>query len=624
MLTLDQLAGRWLAPEREEEFSNPAITNFHGTVQAAWDVSGIQYWICAPTGLPTPTALLYEKTPDGWRRHSRRVRFRWKAYEIEREAAGVATATRMAEGLPIVLQRMRFDRGGTFALLIRGLPRVWRFVDYWNLPPENEPMFNVAATPDGFLLDDTKTFGAARFHLPGSMRVYTDFDAWRDGEDPVERGKVGVAEFEVRPGDEVVWWATQGFEEELPGLGDFESEWERGKAHWEEVWEAVFTPRNRHFSGYLPYPDTEFERLFCMGVITLLNTRRLNRPPHPRSNIATGGQCIWVQEMDPMPVCYVWGAPEGAPTTSFLWEVSYQAPLLARLDPAVLRDQLERMIHADLHEHWGLETVSGMGAGMYYGVNHGAFLHSVEAYVRHTGDTAWALSHLDYLKSHAKPGLTDYGDFQNVLECVSTYEHVIASFNAMNVQGMRFLAELTGDQTYAIQADELARQVLSLYEGGPFACLQPDGERRIARTILDFNYVGLCMTADLPREVKDGMVRFFEEELQTEDWLRALSPKDPDAYTKRLPSFQTFRADHQATGAFDAWPAYAAAVLVRFGYREKAERWLRKIEQLTFEGPFGQAHYVWPDGARKASFYNGNVYMEAGGCAFATLILDEM
>jgi hypothetical protein len=131
------------------------------------------------------------------------------------------------------------------------------------------------------------------------------------------------------------------------------------------------------------------------------------------------------------------------------------------------------------------------------------------------------------------------------------------------------------------------------------------------------------MTRDLPKEVKSGMVRFFEEELQTADWLRALSPRDPDAFSKQLPSFQSYRADHQATGAFDAWPAFAATVLLRFGERERALEWLRRIQELTLEGPFGQAHMVFPDGARKASFYNGNVYMEAGGCAFATLLLDE-
>jgi len=45
--------------------------------------------------------------------------------------------------------------------------------------------------------------------------------------------------------------------------------------------------------------------------------------------------------------------------------------------------------------------------------------------------------------------------------------------------------------------------------GGPFACLQPDGSRRVDRTILDFVYLGRCMTSELPAAVKRGMVEFF-------------------------------------------------------------------------------------------------------------------
>src|SRR5262249_55468544 len=152
---------------------------------------------------------------------------------------------------------------------------------------------------------------------------------------------------------------------------------------------------------------------------------------------------------------YVIGGPEGAPTTSFLWELEFQAPLLARLDPAVLRAQMEAFMRVDLHSHWGVEMVSGRGAGMGDGGNPGAFLSCVSDYVRITGDRAWALGHLDYLRSCARPELTDYGHYQHILECVSTYEGTIAAFNALNVAGLRFLADLTGESSYARQADAL-------------------------------------------------------------------------------------------------------------------------------------------------------------------------
>jgi hypothetical protein len=65
-------------------------------------------------------------------------------------------------------------------------------------------------------------------------------------------------------------------------------------------------------------------------------------------------------------------------------------------------------------------------------------------------------------------------------------------------------------------------------------------------------------------------------------------------------------------------------VLLRLGRGEVARTWLRAVQELTREGPFGQAHMVWPEGARKASFFNGNVYFNAAGAAFAAMLLDDL
>lgn len=646
MLTLDQLAGDWLTPEGEEHFSLPAISNFHGMVQCAWDVSGVQNWIYAPCGLPTPTALLYVREGDRIRRFSRNVSYRWCAYELSRRADGVQTTTRLPAGRGGLMQRITFERAAKAYLVFTGLPRVWRFTDYWNLPPWDVPQFNLTQFESGFRLTDCKTFGLAEFHAPGRRAVYTDVSAWLDGAAPVERGNVGVVEIDARAGDTFEWSAVLGFDERLTPIIDRAAAWESGRVHWNEVWEAAFTPSNAHFSGHLPTYDAavkklgkdapNLERLYYMSVLTLLMTRRIIPAPHPRSEIATGGQCIWAEAKKPLERAYVWGGPEGAPTTSFLWEVEFQAPLLARLDPTVLRLQLEAMMRVDLHKHWGIETISGAGAGMGYGVNPGAFLSCVRDYVRITGDKAWALRHIDYLKSCLRPELTDYGDCQNILECVSTYEHTIAAFNALAVMGLRFVGDLHGDAACARQADALAQRVLGLFAGGPWHCLQPDGSRRTVKTVLDFVYVGRSMTADLPQEVRQGMLAFFERELQTEDWLYALAPSDPDALTPKLPTFQTFRADHQATGSYDGWPARAASVLLRIGDRSKALAWLTRLQELTREGPFGQARFIHPRGTpaaenrtfpsrtRKASFFNGNCYFESAGCGFATTILEDL
>ncbi|MCC7387621.1 MAG: hypothetical protein IT431_02520 [Phycisphaerales bacterium] len=621
MLTLDQLASDWLAPRAEADFSLPAITNFRGAVQAAWGVSGIQNWICPPTGMATPTATLFLEDAGRIRRFPRAVEYRWRAYQIERRGGGVESILRMPAGLPGVMERLRFNRAMKVHIVFGGLARVWRFTDYWNLPPEDVPMLNARLSGGGFLLEDTKTFGRAEFVVPGRRAVYDDLQAWLDGEPPVERGRVGVATLEVEAGDEVTWYGLQGCEPCEPF--DPDEGWESGRRAWETVWEAAFTPGNRVFTGHLPAVRGDLERLYDMSVLTLLMTRRMLPALPERAGVATGGQCIWNEEPRPVALAYVIGGPEGAPTTSFLWELMFQAPMLARLDPGVLRAQMEAFMRVDLHQHWGVETVSGRGAGMGYGVNAGAFLSCVSDYVRLTGDREWALRHLAYLRTCARPELTDYGHSQHILECVSTYEHTIASFNALNVAGLRTLAELTGEAHYAEAADRLAARVIDLYAGGPFACLLPDGSRRVVRTILDFVYVGRSLEQDLSEPVKTGMLAFFREELRTDDWLYALSPRDGNALTPDLPSFQTYRADHQATGAYDGWPALAASVLARFGRCDEALGWLRRLERLTHEGPFGQAHFIHPDGCRKASFFNGNMYLEPAGCAFATVLLED-
>jgi hypothetical protein len=225
---------------------------------------------------------------------------------------------------------------------------------------------------------------------------------------------------------------------------------------------------------------------------------------------------------------------------------------------------------------------------------------------------------LSFLKSCARPEFTDYGSYENILECVKGYEHGVAAFQALAVQGLRFLAELTQDKQYTRAANLLSRRVLE-----PFACLQADGSKRVVQTVLDFVYVARSMGADLPQEMRRGMLEFFSRELQSADWLYALSPRDEGALTPELPSFQRFRGDHQATGSYDGWAGRAASVLLRYGEREKALEWLRAIQKLTREGPFGQAHNVFPGGARKSSFYNGNVYFESAGCAFATTLLED-
>ena len=113
----------------------------------------------------------------------------------------------------------------------------------------------------------------------------------------------------------------------------------------------------------------------------------------------------------------------------------------------------------------------------------------IREYVRWTGDVAW-LEHkigtpprrvVDLAADYAvhwkelqgNHGLADYGNINNLLECVSTYIHEVASLNAANVHNMRVAAELLeliGERDRAnrlrSEAKSLLADLQSLYVEG--------------------------------------------------------------------------------------------------------------------------------------------------------------
>ncbi|HEX2864603.1 MAG TPA: hypothetical protein VHN99_08535, partial [Deinococcales bacterium] len=539
--SLDDLAGDWQAPARLADFSLPAITTRLGTLQAAWSPTGFQNFTLPPTGLPSPTARLLRLSGG----HARLldgtgVRYRWRAHQIEREldAPGlkVRSDLRLSSRRPVALERLRLeapDGPERVFVVIEGLARVWQFTDYWNLPDWDVPQENAWWDGRRAWLDDTKTFGAAAFTpltAPRSVTVAEDLAdltaRLEDGRPGLEgRGRVVALEYVVDgtldldlaveqgagpTGDPAAWWA--------PDAAGFEEAFDAARDDWEAVWTAAFTPGNAEFGGHLPRlkdAPAAVERLYYSGIIALLNSRREFRAPGPREKIATGGQAIWSRPVKPAGRFYTWGGTEGAPTTSFLWELQMQAPLLAMLDPHVLRAQIETTLGVDIHSHWGFEGLSGRGAGMWYGVNDGAVLTVAADYLRYTGDTAWlertvdgrpvrehlldAATHADRRAAAAgldrTSPLADFGEAQNILECVSRYEHRVASLNALFAWGLRQAARWSPDApALEARAAEVSAATRGLLEpGGFFACLRPapggNLERTPVRTVLDFVYV---------------------------------------------------------------------------------------------------------------------------------------
>ncbi|WP_350347790.1 hypothetical protein ABIQ69_14265 [Agromyces sp. G08B096] len=402
---------------------------------------------------------------------------------------------------------------------------------------------------------------------------------------------------------------------------------------WNTRLEAAFTPGNDEFSGHLPVLETNSEalrRLYWWGVLGVVWFRR-----------DYAGNVLG-RSYDTLMPSY-WS------TTTFIWDFSLSSIAHALLDPEPMRRQLSHWIDSDTHRHFGTSSLTGGPVGRWYSVNDYAMTRLVHDYVRFTGDTAWldevqadGRRVVDHLRFWARAweglrrdsALADYGEIDNLLECVSSYTHEVASLNAANVWNLRTSADVLavrGEEAEAARlrqsADELVGAVLELYVPGEgvFAAGQPDGSRLPVRHCYDFNVVGTTVAADLDESTRREMVAFFRNELQTPTWMRALSPWDPDAA-------YSIRPDHQWNGAYPAWPADAARSLVALGAPEVALDWLPGLARTANQGPPGQAHFVEEaeppvnGGARKAPpqlpYINDWACSSAG--AYVALVIESL
>lgn len=377
----------------------------------------------------------------------------------------------------------------------------------------------------------------------------------------------------------------------------------------ERFWNAqlahIFTPGNDEYSGHLPSLETSDETLRTLYWWAALGVVWFRRD-FPGNVLG--------RSFDTLMPNY-WG------TTTFIWDYSLSSLSHALLDPHEMRRQLLHWIGLDIHAHFGSSSLTGGPVGRWYSVNDYAMTRLVHDYVRITGDrafldeptpegtvvdslVAWATAWRGLRRNSE---LADYGEIDNLLECVSSYTHEVASLNAANVWCMRTVADvldLVGDDR-AVElrrsAESLLPEVKALYRDGEgfFAARQPDGTELPVRHCYDFSVVGTTIAGDLPTATQTEMVDFFQRELQTDTWMRALSPWDPDA------SFSV-RPDHQWNGAYPAWPADAGRALHELGADEVLLGWLDGLAKTANQGPMGQAHFV-PEavpaingGARKA------------------------
>lgn len=628
-----------LTHEPADEWSRPGLTNFLGSLQAAADPTSVRHLMFPPvsgaeesTGYLTlnGTALVATrtKTTVRWTPHAIRRDCQLDDWKIETQLCMPVDVHGFLERITITnTSNQKRDLEIGFRLSGRavnrgktpwfwGVPKVELTVDalhgHGGLVAQRRPIGG-----QGILFKENETPGADA----GSPDSYAGQafsaqvlsptpDGWARNGDATYQRELALGEsftFHFAVALEPTEAAT---ETALRMLENPDDSFAGSEALWKDLWKNAFE-EGGPLSGRLNDPEMN-EALLPTAASTLLCALYSRRT-------------FEANNCEPL---YNISSPRRVEACFYPNDWALAGALLAELDPEPTWRQLNMALAADIRKNNQINLLTGKG-GDYSGH---AWPYTIDIY--NCFYTAWQL----WQKGGAKPeelatrtitlpdrtvslleafedlafdwrsrkveafGLADYGPKEELLECVSTYAHIVAALNAGASWMLFRLADiyrLLGRDPEADAAEAEAQALLDqllkyLYvEGeGFFRCLDPNGEGTEVRTCWDFGMVGMLLGDRLPAKVQAEMLRFFQNELQTSTWMRALSPHDADAATSGS------RADHQFNGAFGAWPAQAALALIAFGRKDLAADWLKGIARTARQGPFAQAHYVesvWPE-----------------------------
>ncbi len=594
-------------------FNPPALTNFLGVVQAGMDLTGLRSLSFPPFAMADTLSGAFVLDGRHFPSLGVAVTFTWSPDRIIREGAWqglyLTSFTALATGaMAAVVEVCIENRSGAKRALSVGINvqgRVTRCSSTWGALPPCE---------DDNMVDVDGGRGAIVFRARHSAAASVQGTYPR--ADHISSGAVRYA-ICLRPGE--VWRMSyvHAVGETVPSacgvydalIADVPGAVERARESWDAELKAVFTPRNDRYGGHLPILDTrddDIRRLYHMGALGVMYFKR----DSPYS--------VMGRTYDTL-------LPRYWQSVTFIWDYFLSMRVHAMLDPGVMRRYLEHWIRTGIHSHFGTEYLTGGPVGYWYSVNDYAMVSMVREYVQWTGDRAWlsepvagtgkrVIEHVvefarQWERFRTVRGLADYGGINNLLECVSTYTHEVASLNVAAVHVMRVAADLvefTGENGALSrglrgEAEVLLQAAQELYVDGKgyWRALRQDGASVEVRHCYDLLTVLNTIPDDLTERQKAEMAEYFVRELQTDTWMRALSAADPNAV------FDT-RPDHQWTGAYSAWPSETARGLYRIGRSELAFRWLKGMARSANQGPFGQAHFadgVVPleeGGARKA------------------------
>ncbi len=592
ILTLDELAGTWQVAAKVR--SLPAVNSTQGSAQAVRDVLAIGNLSYPPITMSGNTGSLFI---DGVKPSLEETR--WYPYQILRKGkAGnisVETSVRMLYEKDGLLFHIAVRNNGKseklFQLKINLTAYTSRHSHWgWKIPRDADASLFVAKA-----LDENKSL-----LLENSKQQLSNCFSFKQKPDELEVNKNSgdaVWSLNLRHGtsktiDYVLTFGEISGEVHklaLNSAASFDKSFDHVKADWQNRWEAMFTPDNKYFSGYVPVlktSDEKMKRIYYMSLVSLLSVYRTCFPVAPR--------------------VYVSNTPESNCTMMYFWDTREWATVLALLDPVMMKKYLTSWLAKGIYNGYAEEFLTGTLQGPWYSANDYSVFILLNDYLNVTGDKKFlsekikgktVLEHMDEIATHwkslVKPGqtLADYGGAENLLECVPTYINEVASFNAANVWMMNRVANIWESQGNNTRAEELRKEAKSLLKAvlklyipgqGVWYARHNDGMEIQIRHVFDFATIGLTIPNDLTQAMKNQMTDFVERELLTAHWMRAQSLSDPAASVSDRP-------DHGPMGAYCAWPAETIAAMCQFKKFGDALNFLHRCDSTTYEGPFSQS-----------------------------------
>lgn len=616
---LDELGSDVLRHKHGDLFNHPGLTNFIGTVQVDIDPIGIRSINFPPFGNGDGITASLFLNGRYWPSLGQPVDIQWFPDKMVRNAEydGIHIKSTMVLPFDVNAALMRIDvtnkhsESRTIDFKLGITSYITKAVRAWNTPTAPAAYENKVELE---LSGDAKSQATHDMELDISRNaiIHTAKESTAAQIQGMiapsvklsRRPSYAATSLECAGGETKTIWYLTATGDDIKTVtsvfdsiaADPEGMMRMVRSRWEHEIDAIFTPDNDVYSGHLPILDTdddEIRRVYHMGVLGVTYFRRDN----PAS--------VYGRAYDTL-------MPKYWQTVTFIWDYHLSGVVHALLDPKVMTKYMDTWLKMDIHSHFGTEYLTGSPVGYWYGVNDYALVALMRDYLRWTGDIAWLdkpltlkdgtvqpaadmLNHFaqNYRQFQSSSGLADYGGVNNLLECVSTYIHEVASLNAANVFNLRYASEIASykcnanaAQTLLNEADALLERVQALYADGKgfWNARYPGNELVEVRHVYDFLTVLNTIPDALSDKQKKEITQYFVNELQTPTWMRALSPYDDNAMF-------SVRPDHQWNGAYPGWPPMSALGLYNIGEHDLAFNWLKGLAKSANQGPFGQAHF---------------------------------